>query len=65
VIVFSADRVAPMMTIDSPSAIRIGQQVMRELGDGEHVDQVEEQLDVRDPLRPGPVPQERAAHYQA
>jgi len=32
-------------------------QVVRQLGNSEHVHQVEEQLDVRDPLRAGPVPQ--------
>ena len=35
---------------------RMGQQVVRDLGHREHVDQVEEQLDVGDPLGAGPRP---------
>ena len=38
--------------------VGVGEQVMRQLGDGEDVHQVEEQLDVRDPLHAGPVPQQ-------
>ena len=37
---------------------RVVEQVVRQLGDREHVHQVEEQLDVRDPLLAGTVPQQ-------
>jgi len=41
-----------------PTQVGVTEQVVRRLGDGEHVHQVEEQLDVRDPLHAGPVPQQ-------